>query len=672
MASPPPHGVRLTAAMTAVLVVAVVLSAAFLSASSGSAAAPSRIVFIADRAPSVSGEIYRLDPNGHLVDLSNGPFQDSGAVVSPDGRRVAFFSDRSGALSVWESGIDGGGLVQIGPSLTPPLGSPGQYTWQSYYVDPLLCPCEPRLAWQPHGNRVAMIGDQTLFVLAAGQQPRSVMVSKNRDDFLAPGWSPDGRVLLGWDSSVVKAFSASGTPLWSIRGAGGPNPWPEHWSWSPQGLLALAMLRYAGGHVTWSGLRVVDERGHLHFAVRGRITGEPGWSPNGSRLAAVIGHRLEVLTASGRRALSMRLTALHGCRDVVWASSSRVVVGSFDRSGGFNPPKCRVTGVDLRTRRLSSASGFWFRRRSADGKVAAFASQTGGHIAIGAAPTSGGPRKTYARVAACRDGFILRPSPVTSLQFAGRSRSLVFVSYCPAPPTDLYSVEPDGSGLQQITTGAEITDPELSPDGTQIAYSAKNAIGVFDSTDGQIALTTPNVCNALAGETYTPPDHSPSWSPDGRTILFSREDCEYTQSLYTIPASGGTPQKLGLNGDEPAWGPTKIAYVGFPPRGIWTANPDGTNPVQISTDGSDPAWSADGRLAYLTGSTDTTVVVGSTETQLPFTDVTSLAWSPEGTRFLVAARTTQTGPFDLYTVNTDGSDPIQLTQNYDTLAVSWR
>src|SRR5690348_3693490 len=115
MASPPPHGVRLTAAMTAVLVVAVVLSAAFLSASSGSAAAPSRIVFIADRAPSVSGEIYRLDPNGHLVDLSNGPFQDSGAVVSPDGRRVAFFSDRSGALSVWESGIDGGGLVQIGP-----------------------------------------------------------------------------------------------------------------------------------------------------------------------------------------------------------------------------------------------------------------------------------------------------------------------------------------------------------------------------------------------------------------------------------------------------------------------------------------------------------------------------------------------------------------------------
>jgi Tol biopolymer transport system component len=52
--------------------------------------------------------------------------------------------------------------------------------------------------------------------------------------------------------------------------------------------------------------------------------------------------------------------------------------------------------------------------------------------------------------------------------------------------------------------------------------------------------------------------------------------------------------------------------------------------------------------------------------------VTSLTWSPDGTRFLVTARTTQTGPFDLYTVNTDGSDPVQLTQNYDALAAAWR
>jgi hypothetical protein len=80
-------------------IVAVAVMAAAGVVGVGRASAPSRIVFIADRAPSLSGEIYRLDPDGTLVDLSSSPFQDSGPLVSPDGQRVAFFSDRSGAIS---------------------------------------------------------------------------------------------------------------------------------------------------------------------------------------------------------------------------------------------------------------------------------------------------------------------------------------------------------------------------------------------------------------------------------------------------------------------------------------------------------------------------------------------------------------------------------------------
>jgi hypothetical protein len=70
---------------------AVALIAAVASAStgaSGRASAPSRIVFTADQAPSLSGEIYRLDPDGHLVDLSSSPFRDSDPLVGgrPPGR----------------------------------------------------------------------------------------------------------------------------------------------------------------------------------------------------------------------------------------------------------------------------------------------------------------------------------------------------------------------------------------------------------------------------------------------------------------------------------------------------------------------------------------------------------------------------------------------------------
>jgi Tol biopolymer transport system component len=654
-----------------VSVVAVVVGmTAAAAAGMGRASVPSRIVFTADRAPSLSGEVYRLDPNGQLVDLTNTPFQESAPVVSPDGQHVAFFSDRSGALSVWESGVDGAGAVQVGPSLTPPLGAG---TWQSDYINPLLCPCEPRLAWQPHGDHLALImppgnGDHnTLFILAAGQEPLPVVVGTSYDDFIAPDWSPDGKVLVAYDGGVVRAFSPSGHSLWTVADAG--SPWPELWSWSRRGLLALPISRYANRHLAWRGLRVYDESGHTRFALRGRVSGASGWSLDGTRLALVIAHRLEVLTATGNRVQSIRIDASQRCRDVVWANSSRVVVGGFDRSSGFNPPKCRVLSIDLRTGKIARASSLWFGTRSADGKVAAFASKKGGQFAIGVTPTSGGPPTTYANVPACA---------VASLQFAGPSRSLVFASACGNPPTDLYSIEPDGSELTHITTGARIADPALSPDGTQIAFSGANlsdgGIGIRDTTGATIDIAPPPAqeCNATGGDTYSPPDARPSWSPDGKTILFTRPDCDWQDWLYAVPANGGSPQNLGLAGAEPAWGPSRIAYD-EPYGGIWTADPDGTNPVQISTTGSNPAWSAGGRLAYLIGSTSTTVVVvGATKTQLPFTAVTSLTWSPDGTRLLVTARTTPTGPFDLYTVNTDGTDPTQLTQNYDALAASWR
>src|SRR5262245_51050358 len=64
------------------VIAAAVAMAAALATGLGRASAPSRVVFTADLAPSFAGEIYRVDPNGQRVDLSNSPFQDFGPVVS--------------------------------------------------------------------------------------------------------------------------------------------------------------------------------------------------------------------------------------------------------------------------------------------------------------------------------------------------------------------------------------------------------------------------------------------------------------------------------------------------------------------------------------------------------------------------------------------------------------
>lgn len=59
-------------------------------------------------------DIYIADLNGNIVkQLTNTPGYDAEAVVSPDGKKIAFTSTRSGDLELWTMDIDGTNLKQI-------------------------------------------------------------------------------------------------------------------------------------------------------------------------------------------------------------------------------------------------------------------------------------------------------------------------------------------------------------------------------------------------------------------------------------------------------------------------------------------------------------------------------------------------------------------------------
>jgi hypothetical protein len=355
-----------------------------------------------------------------------------------------------------------------------------------------------------------------------------------------------------------------------------------------------------------------------------------------------------------------------GHHGLVWNGNGRVVLGGFGR--------CECQGaksVDIRTGTISGASDLWFAPLSADRKQAVETRRAGSQFAIEVAPTAGGAAKTYGHVPGCYADMALGAA-VDSLQFVGRSRSLLYASLCYEPFSQLYAVAPDG-GTPRELPGAKpyAIEPALSPDGSHIAYSWAQLTGLScggcpsqirvvnaDGT-GERILTKPDQC------TY---DVAPTWSPDGQTILYSESGCgENFPDLHTISAAGGSAHDLHVPGASPAWGPSRIAYVD---GGIWTANPDGSEQVRVATSGTSPAWSADGRLAYLLGGNGTTLVVGSSQVSLPFAQVTSLAWSTDGTRLVVTARKNRAPALDLYTVKTDGSDPVRLTTNYDASGAS--
>jgi Tol biopolymer transport system component len=166
---------------------------------SGATAAPLTppIVFSADRAPSLSGEVYRLDSDGRLVDLSNSPFTDTSAVVSPDGKSVAFRSFRRKG-GVYVAAVDGSGLQQLE---TPPVG----VNFDTGQVD---------LAWAPDSRRLAMVSGESaaasLTIVGRGRVP----VLLARKLVFQPAWSPDGRLVTGFVGRGINAYRATGGLAW--------------------------------------------------------------------------------------------------------------------------------------------------------------------------------------------------------------------------------------------------------------------------------------------------------------------------------------------------------------------------------------------------------------------------------------------------------------------------
>ncbi|HEX5247886.1 MAG TPA: hypothetical protein VFW41_12240 [Gaiellaceae bacterium] len=575
---------------------AAAIAAATLAGGAPHTGAGSQIVFAADRAPAVTGDLYRVDASGRVTNLTHSPWQETMPAVSPSGKLVAFVSDRLGG-GVWTIGVDGGGL-----RLVSAKGFPSEYAVE--------------LAWAPDSRTLAYTTGGTaanaMTLWAAGSASPRVLA--RAATLYRPSWSPDGRLVTVATVGAVDAYAPSGRHVWNVSSSGQPV------GWSTAGLFATGA--YDGR------IHVVDERGAERFSVAATVA---AWSPDGKRIATMHGHRGEVYTSAGRLISSKRFAALNN--EPVW-TSPRNVEFSGPPSAGPNTTRTGST----------------------------FAIREGTHV--------------YTHVQGCDDDG----GPVAAIQWlqaVPHSTSLVYQSYCAEPFHNLYAVAPDGTGLRRITNvQADQLQPRLSPDGTRIAFAESQFAGLSCKGCPQ-ALRTIGVDGTGAATLTSPPDctfdDSPSWSPDATQIMFVHSACDTAPSAYVVAAGGGTPTALSVPTWTLAWGPTRIVYANgsTAPTSMWTALPDGTDRRRVAAlpNLESPAWSSDGRLAYLDGAD---VVVEGKKVPLPFAMVKSLAWSPDGTRFLVAARPRNAPTFDLYTVKTDGTGVRRLTTNLDVSGGDWR
>ena len=198
--------------------------------------------------------------------------------------------------------------------------------------------------------------------------------------------------------------------------------------------------------------------------------------------------------------------------------------------------------------------------------------------------------------------------------------------------SDVYTVEPDGSGIQRLTTAAAFEDdPNWSPDGARIAYIRGQEIWVMNADGSEQHRIT----------RMKPDLRDPAWSPDGGSIMFATE--ANREDIWTVAPDGSDPQRItdtrGPGEFQPAWSPdgSRIAYVRVRNENyrIVTANRDGSDRQvllpKVRNTQLGPNWSPDGRqIAYYSDDGDVFVVNADGSGRRRAAFGSSAAFSPDG------------------------------------------
>lgn len=200
------------------------------------------------------------------------------------------------------------------------------------------------------------------------------------------------------------------------------------------------------------------------------------------------------------------------------------------------------------------------------------------------------------------------------------------------PATYVFTMKPDGSDPQKVTLPITGGMPAWSPDATRIAFTDAGRIFTIQPDGRGLAQLT-------AAANGTVRDEEPSYSPDGTKVAFTGYDAQGRSSIYTVNVNGGTGLTkitTGTADRSPVWSPsgTRIAFIRD--GGIESMNPDGTGLTTLRDNGGSIYESID----WGTGGAPDTVIV-SKPGQTVSTDA---AFSFAATRFPATFECRLTGP----------------------------
>ncbi len=241
----------------------------------------------------------------------------------------------------------------------------------------------------------------------------------------------------------------------------------------------------------------------------------------------------------------------------------------------------------------------------------------------------------------------------------------------------LYLLDPETLEVTPLETGFEVTYlPRWSPDGTQILFSVPGVWHLYSIEPNGENLTQITDFRSNNGD----------WSPDGSQIVFQSDhdnEPEDTPDIYIIDIDGENLVEILDDPEVVDFGPRwsgagdKILFISARTGNyeVYLMNTDGSDQVQVTDSGApilNAALSPDGSkivFTYPQGENFTDLFIidndGSTDSVVRLTEDADRdinpVWSPDGEK--IVFHSNKSGTADLWMINADGTDLVQLTND---------
>jgi len=220
---------------------------------------------------SINSDIYIMRPDGtQLINLTQHPARDQAPVWSPDGRQIAFLSNRDGPFDLYVMNADGTDVLRL-----------------THNANATYKP-----SWNPSLKHIAFSArydsdHDSVYVLDMNNFEVKSLITEGSTYNHSPAWSPDGTMMAfvsDRDSGVPQIFilDLSNEAIRQLTKGVEPNSDP---AWSPDSSqIAYTCISPRAGVICVTSLdgtqtkRLIDPDQFLDGY-------EPAWSPDGTRIA---------------------------------------------------------------------------------------------------------------------------------------------------------------------------------------------------------------------------------------------------------------------------------------------------------------------------------------------------------------------------------------------------